>query len=173
MKRIVFLLLFFVCMSCCKLDFGLCPCVSHAYYHFSYENHAWGSVHSGWMIDENGWIRAYKNPEKWNYPDSSGYISRYHLEENLSFCDSVVGRVSLREMSYYNVFVYSASRGLLSKPEQHGADMGEQTYSCYWYDRSKDRYRHVMLNEYGDWVRYNTDDSAMKIYSWLRELVTN
>jgi hypothetical protein len=63
--------------------------------------------------------------------------------------------------------------GLLSKPEQHGADMGEQTYSCYWYDRSKDRYRHVMLNEYGDWVRYNTDDSAMKIYSWLRKLVTH
>lgn len=173
MKWIVILFLFFVSISCCKTEFGQCPGALHAYYHFAYENHAWVSVHSGWIIDENGWIRGYENPGKWNYPDSLGYISGYHLEENLSFCDTVLGRVSPRKMSYYNVLSFSASKGTLSKPEQHGADMGVQTYYCYWYDRSKDLYRQVMLNQYGDWIRYNTDHSAQKIYNWLRRLVTN
>ena len=173
MKRIIVLLMFLVSMSGCDQDLWRSSCAPHAYYHFSYENHAWVSIHSGWMIDENGIIRAYKNPEKWNYPDSLGYISRCQLEENLSYCDSVIGKVSAREMSHYNHLVFPASKGSLTKPEQHGADMGIQMYSCYCYDRPRDRYRQVILNQYGDWIRTNENDKAVKIYSWLRKLVTN
>lgn len=169
MKKIIFLLLFFVSTSCCKID----PDALHGYYHFSYHNHAWLTVHSGWMVDENGSIRGYNNPEKWNYPDSLGYISRYQLEENLSYCDTVIGRVSPGKVSYYNLFVYSASKGTYSEPKPHGADMGARVYYCYWYDRSKDLYRQVMLNQDGDWICHNTDNSAKKIYKWFRDLVTN
>ncbi|HBG53134.1 MAG TPA: hypothetical protein DDW70_02820 [Rikenellaceae bacterium] len=173
MKRIILLLLCLVSLNGCKPDLWQSCSASHAYYHFSYENHAWVSIHSGWMIDENGTVRAYKNPAKWNYPDSLGYISRDQLEENLSYCDSVIGKVSTREMSYYNHLVFPASKGSLTRPEQHGADMGIQMYSCYWHDRTEHRYRQVILNQYGDWIRTNDNDKAVKIYKWLRKLVAN
>ena len=173
MKRIVLLFLCFVCLNGCDPDSWRPSCAPHAYFHFSYENHAWVSVHSGWIIDENGIIRSYKNPHKWNYPDSLGYITRFELEENLSYCDSVIGKVSAREMSYYNHLVFPASKGSRTKPEPHGADMGIRMYSCYWYDQRKGRYRQVILNQYGDWIRTNENDKAVKIYSWLSRLVTN
>ena len=41
-----------------------------------YINYAWGYQHNGFIIDNEGNVLTYKNPQNWNFPDKDFNLTR-------------------------------------------------------------------------------------------------
>jgi hypothetical protein len=45
--------------------------------------------------------------------------------------------------------------------------MGEAVYSAFLYDSAARKYKHVLINQFGDWSRNNKSPEASQILHWL------
>ncbi len=145
--------------------------VKHSFFQCSFINYAWIYTNSGWVIDQDGNLRFYENPQHWNFPDNEGYITEEKLLENLNSCNnSNISVVSPENLAKYNSMVSGASKGSMSKPESRGADMGAISYCCYWFDELKGKYKYVLLSQTGDVYTYNTSKSSKRLDQWLKSI---
>ena len=55
-------------------------------FEFEYINYAWSYQHNGFIIDNEGNVLTYNNPENWNFPDSDLRISEKQVAENIRKC---------------------------------------------------------------------------------------
>jgi hypothetical protein len=159
-----------ICFSSCEKESKIDNSVVHGYFQYSYVNHAWGKTHSGWIIDKYGNVKSYNNPQKWNEPDSLGYITEEQLIDNLSYCNLNINTISSSNLTKYNSLVESASKGKLSNAKPGGNDMGIMSYYCYWYDTAKGKYKQILLSQDGDWSLTNSDYNAIKIDTWMKTI---
>lgn len=139
-------------------------------FEYHYINHAWGYADHGWLVDANGNVRSFEYPEGFRLPDSTNYISGEDLNQNLSQCDSIVGKIGKEDLYYYTSLISGASGGEISAPENIAADAGISVLSCYYYDSTKDMYRYVLLASSGDWQQSNDAPEAEILVNWLKEL---
>ena len=51
-----------------------------------YVNYAWGYQHTGFIIDNEGNVRTYKNPQNWIFPDKDFNIIESQVLENFKSC---------------------------------------------------------------------------------------
>lgn len=138
-----------------------------------YTNWAWGYQNNGFLIDSLGYVSAFdlsKKTIEWNSPDSTGYISKEKMDQNLSFCDSVITQISSDSLSHYVGKIWEASKGKLSKPEMQMADFGEISYYAYIFDANTNRYKRVTIKQFGDWMINNSSSEAEEIYNWLNRI---
>ena len=70
-------------------------------FQFEYVNYAWGYQHSGFIIDNEGNVLTYENPENWNFQDNNHNLSEIQVSENISKCKHS-GKKSLR-MNFRNI----------------------------------------------------------------------
>ena len=165
----------FILIGLALLSLCFCSCKKEKdtiiyLYRYSYINFSGLPDHSGWIIDQTGNVKSYNNPEKWNFADTSGYISKQQLSDNISACLTVLSSVSTIELAKYDALIEAASKGELTTPDCPGADRGSYTYQCYWYDKTKGKYKEVLLSNDGDCSYHNTDKSAIEIDSWLKTI---
>jgi hypothetical protein len=158
------------CVSCKKDNTTTATSTIHGYFQYSYINHSWGDENYGWIIDKSGNVKSYNNPKNWNTPDSLGYIGEQQLEDNISYCNSIVNTVTNNDLANYNLLVDAASRGKLITRRQEVYDMGAMTYYCYWYDTVKGKYKQILLSQTGYLIIINTDYNAMMINIWLKTI---
>lgn len=170
MKAWIILILGLVLVSCEKEYSTTIP--YHGFFQFSHESYAFIRQEGGWIIDKNGNLCTYSNPQNWNYPDSQGYISEQQLLQNLSKCTVSGYNISYEDLLKYNAKVPSAVAGKMSEGISMGADIGGYANICYWYDESKGMYKQVILSQWGDWRQYNTSKQARNIDQWLRSITT-
>jgi hypothetical protein len=132
-----------------------------------YTNYAWGYSHSGILIDSSGKVGYFKNPKNWHSIDTSGYISESEMNDNISQIDTFYLNVNKNILlKNFNLVLYAAE-GEISKPISSGADMGETVYSAFLYDSVAREYKHVLINQSGDWSRNNKSPEASQILDWL------
>jgi hypothetical protein len=132
-----------------------------------YTNYAWGYSHSGILIDSSGKVGYFKNPENWHSIDTSGYISESEMNDNTSQIDSFYLTVDKNILlKNFNLVLYAAD-GEISKPINSGADMGETVFSAFLYDSVAGEYKHILINQSGDWSRNNKSPEARQILDWL------
>jgi hypothetical protein len=146
------------------------PRTQPVFFEYRHVNHAWGYAESGWLVDANGDIRTYDLPEKFIMPDSTGFISRVDLIQNLSQCDSTIHRVDAEDLRYYTGLISGAAQGKIGKAENIAADAGSSVLSCYIYDANEDMYRYVFLAASGDWQQFNESPEAEILVEWLKGL---
>lgn len=118
-----------------------------------YINMAWTYQSSGYIIDSAGNVRTYnlsKTSTQWNFPDSTGYISKLKLDENISRCKLIATKIDNDTLEYYSTKIEQASRGNTSEPSMTMADFGEKMYLAYIYDSQKKRYKAITLKIWGD-----------------------
>jgi hypothetical protein len=131
-------------------------------------NYAWGDFHRGWILDSEGYVRAYVQPEHWTFPNSSGMISDSAMQSNLIQADSICMQLDLNELSDKVSLIEQASKGDLSKPVNEMCDYGALVYNCYMYDQKTKTYHCFLLNQYGDFMISNKSNAAKKLYEWLQ-----
>ena len=146
------------------------PRTQPVFFEYRHVNHAWGYTENGWLVDDNGDLRSYDLPEKFIMPDSTGYISREDLIQNLAQCDSTVHRVAAEDLKYYTGLISGAAKGQIGKAENIAADAGSSVLSCYLYDVHKDMYRYVFLAASGDWQQFNEAPEAKILVEWMKDL---
>lgn len=131
-------------------------------------NYAWGYSHNGILIDSSGNAGYFNFPKNWHPIDSSGYISESEMNDNLSKIDSfyiTLDKTNL--LKNFNLVQYAAE-GEITKPFMTGADMGETIYSAFSYDLVSRKYKHVLINQSGDWSVINKSPEANQIFNWLK-----
>ncbi|MCX6308255.1 MAG: hypothetical protein NTY32_05265, partial [Bacteroidia bacterium] len=119
-------------------------------------NYAWGDYHRGWILDSEGYVRAYVQPEHWTFPNASDMLSDSAMQVNLFQADSICLQIDAKELSDKVSLIERASNGELSKPSYEMADFGAIVYNCYTYDPKTKSYHYYLLNQYGDIMISNT-----------------
>ena len=83
--KILLLFLLTVMMTGCKKNIVISDRQA-ILFEFEYVNYAWNYQHYGFIIDNEGNVLTYNNPENWNFPDRELRISENQVAENLSMC---------------------------------------------------------------------------------------
>ena len=49
-------------------------------FQLEYVNYAWGYQHNGFIIDNEGNVLTYSNPENWNFPDKDFSLTESQVQ---------------------------------------------------------------------------------------------
>lgn len=169
-KTIILFILFFSVTGCYKENFNKTP---NGYYTLEQTNYAWGYHKSGWMIDMQGNIMSFNLPSKWNYTDTSGFITENKLIENISNCENKIGEISKNELYRFSFLINKAIEGNMTEKINVGNDAGQYQYSCYKFDANSGLYKKVILSVEGDFRYHNENFEAIEISEWMKKLNNN
>lgn len=169
MKRIHFFALLLLLVSCSN-ELYVLQTDQKVLFQFERSNFAWGIYQKGWFIDDEGYVRAYEQPSKWNYADSMNCLSKTRMDENLSFADSVCFKVDAKLLEGKVGLIGKASEGKLSEMVNEMCDFGAIMYRCFTYDSEKQTYHSFLLDMHGDNVQINKANEARALYEWLSGL---
>ena len=168
MHKVILLAILTLSIHACELPEDYPVTSQPVYFEYNYINYAWGYHNKGWIIDEEGNVRAYNLPEAWMEPDSTGYIQEEDLLFNISQTDSVIGVVDSTVLIAKAALIPGAKDGKISKQENTAFDAGSAVLSAYYYDAEEEAYIKVFLAMSGDFSSQNESREAKKLVSWLR-----
>lgn len=169
--RFLFLSLFMVVAACSKDDVNNPEINQQVLFQVEYINFAWGFQHSGILIDSSGRVWSYRMPDKWNYPDSRGYIGSDEMEENLQHLDSVLFLINHNTLIQNYSKLIGAANGRITEPRHEMCDAGAIVYSGYKYEPGAKRYKRILIRQWGDFFIENRSPEADELYQWLHNLV--
>ena len=141
------------------------------FFEVSYANTAWGRQFKGLIIDNEGKIKTYDNPPKWNKALDKNGLTQEQLDENLA--SSSISSITLSEADFHN---YASKVAILSdtaytKPAIGGVDRGITSFYAYRFDATKMTYKPILLSETGDLEKHNKDKNAKEISEWLTKVL--
>ena len=174
MKLNYFFLFLSVCMISCNEDI---PCAKQdILFEKHYVNSAWIPQSSGFLIDYMGNVLEFKWVEVlhiWFDPDSTGNISSWNMEKNISYCQIINYKINMDTLKYYVNKICAASNGIISEPQHVFADAGTTTYSAFIFNERTNQYKQVLLKKDGDISITNSAPGADEIYHWLTRIGQN
>lgn len=139
-------------------------------FQMDYVNYAWGYQHYGYIIDGEGNILTYDNPEKWNFPDVNYMLPESQVADNLSKCRRSGEKVPLDELTRFAGYIDNISSSKISAPKNTGADAGSTQYICYRYSGTANSYKGSLLKMEGDFTCENLNFYSKKVVSWMKNL---
>lgn len=139
-------------------------------FQYEYVNYAWGYRHHGFLIDVDGNVNGFRQPEKWIFPDSSGLMSESELEYNLAQCDTVCGKADTDDLEHkYN----KIAEIRLGKIVNHGlvmADAGTGVLSAWYWNDGAGKFEQVFLVSNGDVFKENIHHDVQPVVDWLKKI---
>ena len=142
--------------------------VAPVLFQYEYYNYAWGFRHSGFLIDRDGQINGFSQPEKWIKPDSLGFLAKEDLQFNLESCDTISGKVNLDELNLYYSRIKDIRTGEIVDNGLVMADAGTGVFSAWYWNEKAGKYENVFLISNGDLSKVNTHPEVKELVAWLR-----
>lgn len=139
-------------------------------FQYEYYNYAWGFRHSGFLIDKDGQIKGFSQPEKWITPDSSGFIGKDDLKFNLAQCDTICGKADMDELELYYSKIKDIRNGEIVDNGLIMADAGTGVFSAWYWNEKAGKYENVFLISNGDISKVNIHPEVRELVAWLRWL---
>ncbi len=141
------------------------------YFQYNYVNYAWERYLDGFIIDETGAVRTFKeDPLKWNFPSEEGYISAEKMTENINKTKASSVQMPKETLNNYIQKAYFIDNDNYTKETSVGADIGLYIYACYKFDPKKNQYKFILLDQKGDSERTNKDPNAISILEWMKTI---
>jgi hypothetical protein len=138
------------------------------YFEVEHINRGWADTHQGFIVDNSGGIRTYKNPVIWNKAkDTKGLLASTQIKENISKTIATDLKVDATELKSFSGKISELSTSEFTKRVEAGRDMGQTNFYAYQYDPKKEAYVPILLKETGDWQTQNKDKAAIEISKWL------
>jgi hypothetical protein len=142
----------------------------HILFQYDYINYAWGYLHTGFLIDNQGNILTYKNPETWNYPDEELVLTESQLRENLENCVITEKKISPDELAKYAGYIKNISLSKITALKNVAADAGTGQYICYMYSDSSGTYKGSLIKMEGDFTCENLNFYSKRVSLWLKSI---
>jgi hypothetical protein len=120
------------------------------------------------MIDNQGVIRAFDNPEKWIEMDSTGLMTEVDLAYNLAQCDTICGTVDRKDLEQYYSRIRDIRYGEIIDSGMVMADAGTGVLSAWYWNEKAGKYENVLLASNGDYQKINTHEDVSEIIAWMR-----
>jgi hypothetical protein len=144
----------------------------HILFQYEYINYAWGYIHEGFYIDEEGRIMTYLNPEGWNFHDQDYNLSENKLYENISKCKKSDTKVGKEDLTKFSSYIDNIASSKVTAMKNVAADAGTSVYLCYSFSEDSHMYRGSLIKMEGDFTCENLNFYSKKVSLWLKEINT-
>jgi len=135
-----------------------------------YINYTRGYQHNGFLIDNEGNVYTYNNPEKWNFPDKDLNISEPKVVENIGYCTKYSCKIPREELQKYSFHIRNISSSKVTAIKNISADAGSLQYICYYYSESSGNYKGSIIKMEGDYTCENLNFYSKKVSLWLKDI---
>jgi hypothetical protein len=168
-SMILFLALF---ISGCKKNSGINE-KQAILFQVDYVNYAWGYQHNGIIIDNEGNVLSYKNPQNWNFQDAELSITDSQVRDNMSSCVNSGKRVPIDELKKFSGYIRNIASSKVTAPKNVAADAGSLEFICYQYSEQSGIYKGTLIKKEGDFTCENLNFYSKKVSSWLKNIFDN
>lgn len=135
-----------------------------------YINYAWGYQHSGFIIDINGNVLSYNNPESWNFHDDEMNLTDVQVTENITNCRPTGITIPKAELDKYAGYIRNIASSKVTAPRNVAEDAGTTQYICYQFEEYSSDYKGSLIKTEGDFSSENLNFYSKKVAIWLKEL---
>jgi hypothetical protein len=139
-------------------------------FQYEYINYAWGYQHNGFIIDNEGNILTYSNPEDWNFRDKDLLLTEDQVSENTSKCHLSGRKISPGELKKYSAYIKNIASSEVTAPKNVAADAGTAEFVCYQYSETSKTYKGYIIKTEGDFTRENLNFYSKKVVMWMKEI---
>jgi len=139
-------------------------------FQLEYVNYAWGYQHSGFIIDSQGDILTYNNPEDWNFPDNNFSLTESQVADNISKCKTSDRKVSGEELQKYTSYIKNIASSQVTALKNVAADAGSLEFICYQFHENSGMYKGYIIKMEGDFTCENLNFYSKKVVTWMREI---
>lgn len=162
----------FVLLAACSDNNVAVKDSQEVYFEVFTTTHAWEHKYEGFLIDQDGAIRRYTNPETWISVDTiMDQISVADMKSNLG--KTVVSQKKIDEttLQKYIAKIENLTQNQYSKVQLTEADPVSKTFYVYRLNGKRSVYEPILIFENsGNSGRLNSDPNAVEIYNWLKEV---
>lgn len=139
-------------------------------FQFDYLNYAWGYQHHGFIIDSEGNVLKYDNPEGWNFPESELTLTNTKAAENISKCIPAGKTIDRNELLRYASYINNIAQSKVTAIKNVGADGGSSQYICYQYNEDSGTYKGHLIKMEGDFTCENLNYYSKRVTQWLKDI---
>lgn len=168
-KLLLLLFPFLLAASCTEEEEPDTPDEYTIYFQFDHVNHAWVYQHQGFIIDQQGTLYDYAQPENWIWPEND-QIKAEDFESNLlqaTARDTLLNENTIRKMEQ---LALRARQGRLRDGKSVMADAGAEIYAIYLAPKDSPVLTRYLLQQRGDWYQKNTSPASDILTEWLIEV---
>ena len=142
-------------------------------FQLDYINYSRGYQHNGFIIDNEGIVFTYNNPDGWNFPDKDFILDESQVAENISKCLRTNQKISKEELQKYSAYIKNITSSKISAMKSVSSDAGSLEYICYLFSESTGRYKGTIIKMEGDFTCENLNFFSKKVASWMRDVHGN
>jgi len=170
-KKIFTLALFTITFVSCQKNYVISD-KQEILFQFDYVNYAWGFQHNGFIINSEGDILSYNNPEEWNFPDNDLMLNKMQVEENISKCILTGKKIDKEELHKYTNYINNIASSKVTALKNVAADAGSLKYVCYQFSESTLTYKGYLIKMEGDFTCENLNYYSKKVVAWMHNIST-
>jgi hypothetical protein len=167
--KILLILMLTVPMAGCRKNIAISDRQA-ILFEFEYINYAWNYQHYGFIIDNEGNVLTYKNPENWNFPDKELRISKNLIAENISMCTPSGITIPKSELQKYSSHIKNIASSKVSAQRNVADDAGSSQYICYQFSETSGMYRRTIIKLEGDFTCENLNFFSRKVAEWMKKI---
>lgn len=166
---IIFVLLIAYTISGCKKNVVIDE-KQAILFQVDYVNYAWGYKHNGFLVDNQGNILTYKNPQVWNFPDKDFNLSENQVRDNIGNCLNTGKKIPNEELKKYANHIKNISSSKVTALKNVSADAGSIEYICYQFSEKTGIYKGTLIKMEGDFTCENLNFFTKKVTTWLKNI---
>jgi hypothetical protein len=166
--KLIFLLFLTISVTGCKKN--IISDRQAILFEFEYVNYTLNYQHYGFIIDNEGNVLSYNNPESWNFPDRELRISENQVADNLSACTDTGIRIPKPELQKYSNHIKNIASSKITALKNEADDAGSAEYICYQYSESSGMYKGTIIKMEGDFTCENLNFFSKKVAEWMKNI---
>jgi hypothetical protein len=139
-------------------------------FQIEYLNYTLGYQHNGFIIDNEGNVLSYKNPQSWNFPDKNFYLTENQVYENIGKCLKTGIKIPAEELRKYASHIRNISLSKVTALKNVAADAGSMEYICYQFSEKSENYKGTLIKMEGDFTCENLNFYSKKVTDWLKKI---
>jgi hypothetical protein len=170
-ERIAIIALIALSLTGCKKDYSISNDQTMLF-QLQYINNEWGYQHNGFIINSDGNVLAFNNPEDWNFPDNDLNIKASLVNENIRKCKPAGKTIPKDEIRKYAGYISNIASSKVSALKNDGEDAGTTQFICYQYSENTNTYHGFVIKEEGDFKCENLNFYTKRLVTWMKDIGT-
>jgi hypothetical protein len=133
----------------------------------------WNYQNYGFIINSDGNVLTFRNPEKWNFPDKDNKLTKQQVKENISSCTFSGKKILKPELQKYKSFIDKISSGRVTALESAKDEMGSMVFYCYQYSEKSSTFKATIIKMEGDQQCENLNSFSKTVVDWMKDIELN
>jgi hypothetical protein len=138
------------------------------FFQLDYENN--DRVHNGFIVEKDGKVLTYSNPEKWNYPDKNFILTENQIKEDLSVCRFSGITIPHEELNKYTGYIKNIASSKVTALKNVSRNEGKTEYICFTHSPDSAIYKGHIIKMEGDYTCENLNFFSKKVSFWLKSI---